>query len=309
MFFEFLKYKHRQTFIIIYKKNNKGFYLMIYLNGEFKQLENAYIHVLDRGFIFGDGVYEVIPVYNYRPFELQLHLDRLNNSLNSIGLKNPHTNAEWTKLIEELIRHSLQFKNQAIYLHITRGVAKRDHAFPDAETVKPTVFMMTNEFNLPPAEKIEHGISTISVVDNRWLRCNIKMISLLPNVLLRQQAVEAGTVEAILFRDGFLTEGSASNIFVVKDNIILIPPRDNLILPGVTYDVVVKIIQDNNLPHEIRQISEAETKSADELWLTSSTKEILPITQLDEKPVGNGHQGTIFRQVFDLFQAFKAESL
>lgn len=280
--------------------------MTVYLNGKFMPLAEAHVPVLDRGFIFGDGVYEVIPVYSRFPFRLPEHLKRLQHSLDGIRLANPHSDAEWTALITELITRN-QGEDQYLYLHITRGVARRDHAFPQPP-VTPTVFMMSSPLTTPPAELLASGVSAVTAVDNRWLHCDIKAISLLPNVLLRQQAVDAGCAEAILIRDNsFMTEGSASNIFVVKNGTLLAPPKDNLMLPGITYDVVLELAKNAGIPHEVRKIALAEVLGADELLLTSSTKEVLPITTLDGKPVGSGKPGAIFAQLYPLYQKFKHE--
>ena len=276
---------------------------MIYLNGRFMPIEEAMVPVLDRGFIFGDGVYEVMPVYSRHPFRLVEHLRRLQNSLDAIGLKNPHTDAEWSKLIVALIAHNAG-EDQYIYLHITRGVAKRDHAFP--KVVTPTVFMMSSPLPVPPPALKASGVTAITTQDNRWLRCDIKSISLLPNVLLRQQAVEAGTMEALLLRDGFLTEGAASNIFVVSQSVLLAPPKNHLMLPGITYDLVLELAAANGIDILVGPVAEAMVRAADEIWLTSSTREVLPITLLDGQPVGNGLPGPLFKRMDDLYQAYKA---
>jgi D-alanine transaminase len=276
---------------------------MIYLNGDFMPIEEARIPVLDRGFIFGDGVYEVIPVYSRRPFRLAEHLRRLQHSLDGIRLRNPHTIGEWTYLFEQIIAGN-ESNDQSLYLHVTRGVAKRDHAFPKATS--PTVFIMSNPLLTPPDEWLETGVAAITANDNRWLRCDIKAISLLPNVLLRQMAVDASATETVLLREGFMTEGAASNIFVVKDDILLAPPKNHLMLPGITYDVVLELAAARKIPHEVREVSEFEVRSAQELLLTSSTKEILPITRLDGKPVGSGRPGAIFAVLYELYQEYKA---
>ena len=276
---------------------------MIYLNGRFMPIEEAMIPVLDRGFIFGDGVYEVLPVYSRHPFRLQEHLRRLQNSLDAIGLKNPHSDAEWAALIVALIAHNAD-DDQYIYLHITRGTAKRDHAFP--KVVTPTIFMMSSPLPVPPAALKASGVTAITTQDNRWLRCDIKSISLLPNVLLRQQAVESGTVEALLLRDGFLTEGAASNIFVVSQNVLLAPPKNHLMLPGITYDLVLELAQADDFNIHIGPVAEATVRAADEIWLTSSTREVVPITVLDGAPVGNGQPGPLFKRMDELYQAYKA---
>ncbi len=280
--------------------------MTIYLNGYFMPIEEAKISVLDRGFIFGDGVYELIPVYSRHPFRLTEHLKRLQYSLDGIKLKNPHSEGEWTRIIEQLIAQNAP-EDQYIYLHVTRGVAKRDHAFP-VPPVPPTLFVMSSPLTTPRPELLESGIACITVSDNRWLRCDIKAIALLPNVLLRQAAVEAGCSEAILIRDdAFLTEGAASNIFVVKNGTLLAPPKDNLMLPGITYDVILELAVANRIPHAVRRVTKAEVLDADELLLTSSTREVLAITTLDGKPVGNGKPGPMFARLHELYQTFKRE--
>lgn len=285
--------------------------MTIYLNGQYMPIEEAKVSVLDRGFIFGDGVYEVIPVYSRKAFRLEEHLRRLQHSLDGIKLANPHSNAEWTRIIDELVARNIS-EDQYLYLHITRGVARRDHAFPNPP-VNPTVFMMSNPLLTPPAELLRSGIACITAPDNRWLRCDIKAIALLPNVLLRQMAVDAGCAETILIRpesiteDAFMTEGAASNIFVVKNGTLLAPPKDNLMLPGITYDVVLELAAADGIPHEVRRIAVAEVFAADELLLTSSTKEVLAITQLDGKPVGSGKPGAMFARLHALYQDFKRD--
>lgn len=276
---------------------------MIYLNGEFMPIEEARVPVLDRGFIFGDGVYEVIPVYSRRPFRLREHLKRLQHSLDAIRLTNPHSDDDWARLIGELIERNDEAEDQSLYLHITRGVAKRDHAFPPG--VEPTVFMMSNPLVTSTPELVESGVAVVSAADNRWLRCDIKAISLLPNVLLRQMAVDAGAAETLLLRDGFLTEGAASNIFVVRDGVLLAPPKDNLMLPGITYDVILELAAAASIKTEVRKISEDEVRTAQELWLSSSTKEVLAITHLDSKAIAGGCPGPLFYQMYHLYQDYK----
>ena len=270
-------------------------------------LSEARIPVLDRGFIFGDGVYEVIPVYSKRPFRIAEHLVRLQHSLDGIRLANPMSDAQWTQLMTNIIARNLAAAgdDQSVYLQITRGVAKRDHAFP--KDVKQTVFVMSGPLTTPPREQIEMGGAAISTNDFRWLKCDLKSVSLLGNCLAKQMAVDAGALETIMFRDGKLTEASASNVFVVKNGVLLAPPKDNLILPGITYDVVLEIAQAREFEVEVRAISEAETRSADEIWITSSTKEVLAITALDGKPVGDGKPGMLFKRMHALFQEFKRD--
>ncbi len=264
------------------------------------------VPVLDRGFIFGDGVYEVIPVYSRLPFRLPEHLNRLQDSLDGIKLANPHSDAEWAKLIGDLIAQN-DGEDQYLYLQVTRGVAKRDHAFP--KVVKQTVFMMSSPLLPPDPALKQSGVTAITAVDNRWLRCDIKATSLLPNVLLRQLAVEAGTMEAVLLRDGFLTEGAASNIFVAKSGKLYAPPKNNLMLPGITYDVVIELARADGIAVEVGPVPEAALRSADELWLTSSTREVLPITLLDGQAVGNGAPGPLFQRMDALYQQHKATTM
>jgi len=277
---------------------------MIHLNGEFMPIEQARISVLDRGFIFGDGVYEVIPSYSRRPFRLPEHLARLQASLDAIGIANPHPEARWAELVTKIVAGN-PWEDQSVYLQVTRGVAKRDHTFPKG--LKPTVFLMTSELVTPSAELMRTGAPAIVLPDFRWLRCDIKSTSLLGNCMLRTQAAEAGCAEAILVRDGELTEASASNVFVVKDGTVLAPPKSHLILPGITYDVVLEILRANALPHEVRPVKESELRSADEVWVTSSSREVLPITTLDGKPVGPGRPGPVGLRVHALYQQYKAQ--
>jgi len=273
-----------------------------YLNGEFLPLAEARIPVLDRGFIFGDGVYEVIPVYSRRPFRLPEHLRRLQRSLDAIRLGNPMTDSDWTRLVNDLVaRHAGE--DQSVYLQVTRGVAKRDHAFPSA--TKPTVFMMSSPLVTPPREQVEQGVPCITATDYRWLKCDVKSVSLLANCLLRQLAAEAGAVEVVLFRDGCLTEASASNVFVVRNGKLLGPPKNHLILPGITYDVVLELAAAKGIAVELRAIPEQEVRSADELWVTSSSKEVLAVATLDGKAVGGGRPGPVFRTLHQAFQEFK----
>jgi D-alanine transaminase len=275
---------------------------IVYLNGAFLPASEAKIPVLDRGFIFGDGVYEVIPVYGREPFRMPHHLARLSHSCDGIGLANPHGDAEWERLVRELVVRQ-PFPDQAVYVQVTRGVAKRDHAFPKG--VAPTVFMMSNPLPSPTREQIERGVAAITADDNRWKRCDLKTISLLGNVLMRQRAAEAGAIETVMFRDGFLTEASASNVLIVKDGTIVAPPKDHLILPGITYDAAIEFARDAGMRVEIRPISRAEALAADEMWLSSSTKEVVAITTLDGKAFGGGVPGPVFRTLWAAFQARK----
>ncbi|HWM42045.1 MAG TPA: D-amino acid aminotransferase [Burkholderiales bacterium] len=276
--------------------------MTVFLNGKLLPGEQATVSVLDRGFIFGDGIYELVPVYSRVPFRLEEHLARLERSLGEAKIRNPYSRAQWRSHIYQLI-DAQPFEDQGVYFQVTRGVAKRDHAFPKG--AEPTVFMMSNPLVNPPQAQIEKGAAAVCAQDNRWLRCDIKSISLIGNVLLRQLSAEVGAAETILLRDGRLTEASASNVFIVKRGVIQSPPKTNLILPGITYDVVVELAQANGLALEFRDISEAELRAADEIWVTSSSKEILAIVELDGKRVGDGRPGPVFRRMHQLYQEFK----
>ena len=277
--------------------------MTVYLNGQFLPLEDARISVLDRGFIYGDGVYELIPVYGRRPYRLRQHLARQQRSHDGIRLANPHAAAEWEAIIAGLIGR-MAFADQGVYLQVTRGAAKRDHAFPAG--VAPTVFMMSNPLALPSREQIEGGVAVITGVDERWLHCDLKTISLLGNVLARQLAVDAGATETVLFRNGYLTEASASNVLLVRDGVLVAPPKDTPILPGITYDVAFELAREGGLPIEMRPVPKDEALAADEMWLSSSTKEVLAVTSLDGRPFAGGKPGPMFRKVHALFQASKA---
>ena len=276
---------------------------MIYLNGQYMPIAEARVSPMDRGFLFGDGAYEMIPVYSRQPFRLEEHLGRLQRTLDGIRLDNPHSLAEWETIIRRVVAEN-EPEDQSIYLQVTRGAApERNHAFP-AEVV-PTVFVMSSPLVPPTSEQLAAGVACVSAVDFRWHRCDLKTVSLLANCLLKQQAVDAGCAETLLFRDGFLTEGSASNIFVVKDGVLLAPPKNHLMLTGITYDVVLELAARHGQPVEVRDILEEEVRAADELWITSSSKEVLPITTLDGVPVGSGRPGPLGRAMHDWYQAFK----
>lgn len=275
----------------------------VYLDGEWLPLDEARVSVLDRGFLFGDGVYELIPVYQRKPFRLDEHLGRLAASLAGIRLVNPLTDAQWREIIGEIVA-SQETDDQSVYLQVTRGASPRDHAFPVG--VAPTVLVMSSPLIRPDPAQFEHGVCAVSTADIRWHRCDLKTLNLLPNVLAKQLAVDAGCVECIMFRDGVLTEGSASNIFAVKNGVILAPVKDHRVLPGITYDLVLELAQANGLPCEVRDIREAEVRAADELWLTSSSREIQAIVELDGRPLANGRPGPIYRRMYALYQDFKA---
>ena len=276
----------------------------VYLNGQFKPLAEAGVSPLDRGFLYGDGVYEVIPVYSRRPFRIDEHLTRLQATLDGIRLANPLTVDAWKSVIFKLIA-AAPWEDQSVYLQVTRGADdKRDHAFPPA-SVAPTVFAFASPLVTPSVEQRTRGVSAITVADERWARCDLKVLSLLANVLARQAAVEHGCTEALLIRDGYLKEGAASNIFIVKDGVLLAPPKTRLMLPGITYDVILELAATHGQTVDVREITEMELRHADEVWMTSSTKEILPITTLDGQPVGNGQPGPVAARMWQWYQDFK----
>ena len=279
---------------------------IVYLNGKFMPIEEASVPVLDRGFIFGDGVYEVVPAYSKHPFQLAEHLRRLQYSLDKVRITNPHSDAEWTQLIAEIIKRN-NGDDQSVYFQVTRGVAKRDHAFPKGVT--PTVFMMSNPLVTPSPALVDSGVACISAEDYRWLNCDIKSVSLLGNCMLRQLSADVDAAETILFRDGRLTEASSSNVFIVRNGVVLTPPKDNLVLPGITYDVVLEIARAREFEVEVCDVTEADVRSAEEIWLTSSNKEVLAVTTLDGKPVGDGRPGLLFRRMHALYQQFKQEHM
>ena len=283
--------------------------MTVYLNGQFMPLEEARIPVLDRGFMFGDGIYEVVPVYSRRAFRLAEHLHRLQRSLDAIRLRNPHSGAEWEQLLGEMIARNAG-DDLYLYIHITRGVAPRDHPFP-SPPVPPTVFLMTGALLSPDPAMAQAGVSAISAEDNRWMRCDIKSTSLLPNVLLRQLAVDANCSETVLFRppageeDATLTEGTASNIFAVQRGTLLAPPQSHLMLPGITYGVMLELAEAAGIPYTVRRISKTEVFAADELLLTSSTREVQAITRLDGQAIGGGKPGPVFAELYRRYQDFK----
>jgi D-alanine transaminase len=275
---------------------------LVYLNGEMTPLSEAKIPVLDRGFIFGDGVYEVVPMYARKMFRAKQHLARLFRSLASIGIPNPHTEEEWMTLVDK-VASAFPADDQIIYVQVTRGVAKRAHAFP--KEVTPTVFIMTNQITLPTPQARENGVACVSMEDRRWLRCEIKSVSLLGNVLAAQHAAENDAVEAIQFRDGFLTEASASNVWVVKDGKLLAPPRDNLILEGIRYGLLEELTALSGIPFESRRIAREEVFAADEILLTSASKEVLPVVSIDGSRIGDGKPGPVFQKLYAAYQDAK----
>lgn len=276
----------------------------VFVNGQFVSAEQARISPFDRGFIFGDGIYEVIPAYGGRPFRWSQHLDRLNGNLAEVGIPEPMSEAEWQSVLSELLAAGGEL-DQAIYLQVTRGVAPRDHAFP--EGIAPGVFAYSQVLEPVAAEVLENGVSVITCDDIRWQRCDIKTTSLLGNVWLRQQAIARGANEAVLLRGDEVTEGAATNVFAVIDGVIRTSPHSHKLLPGVTRDLVVELLRTRRVECAEHAFTEKQMRAAQEVWLTSSTKELVPVVMIDGKKVANGRPGPVFAQVYALFQEYKAE--
>ncbi|KVV08744.1 D-amino acid aminotransferase [Burkholderia ubonensis] len=286
-------------------------YLSVSSQEEMAPLSQARIPVLDRGFIFGDGVYEVVPVYAHDgahvPFRIAQHLARLERSLKKIGIANPHDDAGWRALIERVVAANaggLGAGDALVYIQVTRGVAKRGHAFP-ANAV-PTVFVMTSPLRVPSADERAAGVRCVTAEDRRWLHCDIKSTALLGNVLMAQHAVEHDAFETLQLRDGNLTEGSSSNVWIVKNGELLAPPRSNRILEGIRYALLEELADECGIPFVAREISEVELRAADEIMITSATKEVLPVTALDDLPVNGGKPGPVFAALYDAYQRAKA---
>lgn len=276
----------------------------VFLNGDYLPSDEAKVSVFDRGFLLGDGVYEVIPVYNSRPFRLTQHMARLQNSLNGVRMQNPYTEAEWSEVIQHLVEVN-GGGDQAVYLQVTRGVAPRDHVFP--EGVEPTAFVMTNPIKPLPVSYKAEGIKAITVEDIRWAQCDIKAITLLPNSLLRQQAQDAGAQEALLIRDGLMTEGSASNSYAVIDGVLYTAPKDEKVLPGITRDLVLELAVSAGIEVKEEPVSLEALRAAEEIWISSSTREVLPVTVLDNQAVGTGKPGPVWQKIDTLYQQYKRE--
>ncbi|OAJ60332.1 D-amino acid aminotransferase [Paraburkholderia ginsengiterrae] len=288
---------------------------IVYLNGELVPLSEARVPVLDRGFIFGDGIYEVAPLYaqaggRRTAFRFRQHLARLARSVGKIGIANPFDDAGWRALIERVVAANeadggLRDDQDAIaYIQVTRGVAKRVHAFPAG--IQPTVFVMVTPLNLPDAAQRAHGVRCVTAEDRRWLNCDIKSVSLLGNVLMAQYAAENDAFETIQLRDGMLTEGSSSNVWVVKGGVLSAPPRSHKILEGIRYGLIEELTAECGIRFDARDITEAELRAADEIIVSSATKEVLPVTQLDGQPVGEGKPGEVFAALYSAYQRAKA---
>jgi D-alanine transaminase len=283
---------------------------LCYLNGEYSSLREAKVSVLDRGFIFGDGIYEVVPAYGGKLFRFNEHLARLERSLGKLRIANPHSRQEWLErartLIAALVQRT-QAADQLVYIQITRGVAMRDHVMPT--DVQPTVFMMCSPMKPATPEQRHAGVSCVTARDFRWERGDIKSISLLGNVLARQISADHGALETIMFRGGFLTEAAASNVWVVHEGALLGPPKSELVLEGIRYDLIRELCEEEGIAYNLRPLAEPDVLSADELLLSSATKEVLPVTMLDGQPVGHGalrgKPGPVYARLYEAYQRAK----
>jgi D-alanine transaminase len=281
---------------------------LCHLNGQTLPLRDAKVSVLDRGFIFGDGIYEVIPAYGRRLFRFDEHMERLSRSLAKLRIPNPHSRDGWLALVRELVA-AQPAEDQLVYIEITRGVALRDHVMP--EGLEPTVFVMTSPMKPPSAEQRHHGVACVTARDFRWERGDIKSISLLGAVLARQISADHGAAETVLFRDGWLTEAAASNVWVVHEGALLGPPKSEHLLEGIRYDLLRDLCEEVGIAYNLRPIAESDVHTADELILSSATKEVLPITKLDGDPVGHGalrgKPGPVYARLYEAYQRAKLE--
>lgn len=276
----------------------------LYLNGNYTAVKKAKISVFDRGFMFGDGVYEVIPVYSGKLFRSEGHLVRLQHSLDAIDIPNPLTTLQWIEIFSTLIEHNFPSADSVIYLQITRGtMEKRDHAWPP--DMQPNVLVTCTEQVYAKQDSATAGEKAVTLDDTRWSDCHIKTINLLPNALLHQEARKQGANEAILIREGFAIEGSQSNLFIVRDDIVITPPKSRHMLGGITREIVLELCQQNKIICSEKNISEDDLHQADEIWLSSATREILPIVTLNQHAVGNGRPGVVWQQIIQLYHEYK----
>jgi D-alanine transaminase len=283
---------------------------LCYLNGEYQPIAEAKVSVLDRGFIFGDGIYEVVPVYAKKLFRFDEHMARLGRSLTKLRIANPHTRDQWLERCRKLIAALAERSgatDQLVYLQVTRGVALRDHVMPLG--IEPTVFMMASAMKPPSGEQRHHGVACISAEDFRWERGDIKSTSLLGNVLARQMSADRDALETIMFRAGHLTEASASNVWIVHEGALLGPPKSQLVLEGIRVELMKELCEECGIAYNLRPIAESEVTAADELLLSSATKEILPVTSLDGAAVGHGalrgKPGPVYGRLYEAYQRAK----
>ena len=284
--------------------------LPCYLNGEFSNLREAKVSVMDRGFIFGDGVYEVVPVYAGKPFRFPEHMARLDRSLGELRIPNPMSHPDWALLVDKLVASYAQSlgkrpaeTDQLVYIQVTRGVAMRDHAMPPG--MIPTVFATTNRITQPDESARINGVACITADDFRWQKAHIKSVSLLGSVLARQMSVDAGAAETVMFRDGFLSEAASANVWIVKNRVVMGAPKDNLVLEGIRYGLIESLCREAGIGFELKRISRAEVFAADELLLSNASKEILPVTRLDGQPIGSGKPGPIYELLYAGYQLAK----
>ncbi len=284
--------------------------LPCYLNGDFSTLREAKVSVMDRGFIFGDGVYEVVPVYRGRPFRFGEHMARLGRSLAEMRIVNPMSPAEWRSLVDQLIAAYAQSlgkppgdTDQLVYIQITRGVAMRDHVMPAGIT--PTVFATSNKITPPSPADRASGVACVTADDFRWKKAHIKSISLAGSVLARQMSADVGAAETVMFRDGFLSEGAAANVWVVKGGTVFGAPKDNLVLEGIRYGLLEELCREAGIPFALRRIPRSEVFAADELLLTNASREVLAVTRLDSQVIGIGKPGPIYEQLYAGYQRAK----
>ena len=276
---------------------------IVYINGEYLPQSQAMVSVLDRGFLFGDGVYEVIPVFAGKPLRLNEHLERLQRSMSRVLLNNPLAQEEWEEIFHALLDRN-PGGDRSIYLQVTRGAAPvRDLSV--GSDIKPTVFVMVNDIKPVDFAKLENGIEAVTVDDFRWKACDIKSVSLIANVMIRLRANAMNVMDAVMVRDGLVTEGTASNIFLIHNGIISTPPKSDCLLPGITRDLVIELAQTNGFKVEERDIKQDELDTADEIWLTSSTREIAPVVKLDNHVIGDGVAGEYWRKIIAIYQDYK----
>ena len=287
--------------------------LPCFLNGEFASVRTAKVSVMDRGFIFGDGVYEVAPLYGGRPLRFAEHMARLDRSLSELRIANPRSREQWRELVDRLVAEHARLAgvraedyDQIVYIQVTRGVAMRDHVMIPG--LEPTVFAFVNRMSPPSGEERQQGVACVTADDFRWKKAHIKSISLAGAVLARQISADVGAYETVMFRDGFLSEGAAANVWVVRDGKVLGAPRDNLVLEGIRYGLIEMLCRDAGIPYELRRVPREEVLAADELMLSSATKEVLPITRLDDQPIGNGKPGPIYEKLYAGYQRVKQNS-
>ena len=277
---------------------------MVYLNGNFIPKDKAYIPVMDRGFLFGDGIYEVFPVYDNTVIGLEPHLNRLQDGLDAINIENPHSKDEWINLINKVVTLNNKNSSQAIYLQISRGCDEnRKHTYGK---LKPTIYIQSSGIEPKDKKNLMKGKSAITREDIRWLKSNTKATSLLANTLYAQEAKESDSEEAILYRDGIVTEASSSNVFIVKDSILYTHPKGPNILPGVTRDIAIHCAENLGIKVKEEKFTKEQLMKADEVWISSSTREILPITSIDSVSISNGYAGPVWSLVYDQYQKLKS---